>query len=1050
MKREYKYILKIITVLSSLLCCFQLTAGHYMHPLEQISFVRGMVSQRCEPYYDAYIQLIRYADSLQNSQHHARPDFNVPGYYVKPQEHRANSLALQQDAFAAYCSALAYKLTGKKAYGEKACYFLNAWAYINNKYSEPDGPLVMSYSGSALLMAAELMSDSPIWKQSDKEQFKNWVATVYRKAANEIRERKNNWADWGRFGSVLSASLLEDEEEMNRNIALIKGDFSRKIAPDGHMPGEVVREQNGLWYTYFSLAPMTAAMWVIYNATGENLFFYEKDGASIKKAIDYLLHYQQHPAEWRWHETLNTGKHDRWPDNLLEAMVRVYGDETYLKYVESSRPHIYPEHHFAWVFPTLMPIMLDGYDEGGRHAIKKGEMESLRNSVRNEMLSSGVNEEKVKRIAESLKPDGTWPGINYSDVSNTGFEHSRHLSNMLVMAKAYKKAGSPLKGKKDIKDAISRSLNYWLKNDFICQNWWWNQIGTPENIMSLLLVMDNDLSVCQIDKALEIVGRGNVHASGARPSGDRIKIAGIQAQKALYNRNEEEFARLMRIIQGEIKFSTGRGMQQDFSFHHRDDRVNNTLSYGNQYADEFAYWASLVAGTKFRFSDEAANTLIDYYLDGICKQQIYGRITDPGVLNRDITRQGEGRVFSPRTPERLMKVSNYRRDELENVANARKGQSFEKTSFAKYFWCTDHFVFQRPGYYTSVRMYSKRTANMEQPYNGEGLMNHFRGDGTNYISRIGKEYSDLTPVCDWMMIPGATTILLDKMPPENEIQKWGLNDFTGAVTDGLYGAVGFDFKSPQTGLSARKAWFFFDDEYVCLGSGIKNPSRKPAITTLNQCYLNGDVIVKCGNDVKKLENGTRTLNDVSWVLHDSIGYLFPQHAAVSISNKEEQGSWAISNRQSDSPKDIVKKDVFKLWLEQRRQNDEKSYEYIIVPSTSQEALEEQENGRSISIIANNEGLQAARNDALRIAYAIFYRSGSVEIFKGTKISIDSPGIVMVKYDGTGKITELTLSDPTHLLSRMHIQISRDGFQTQEISADLPISTFAGSSVIFKY
>ena len=129
------------------------------------------------------------------------------------------------------------------------------------------------------------------------------------------------------------------------------------------------------------------------------------------------------------------------------------------------------------------------------------------------MLSSGVNEEKVKRIAESLKPDGTWPGINYSDVSNTGFEHSRHLSNMLAMAKAYKKTGSPLKGKKDIKDAISRSLNYWLKNDFICQNWWWNQIGTPENIMSLLLVMDNDLSVCQIDKALEIVRRGNVHAS---------------------------------------------------------------------------------------------------------------------------------------------------------------------------------------------------------------------------------------------------------------------------------------------------------------------------------------------------------------------------------------------------------------------------------------------------------------------------------------------------------------------------------------------------------
>lgn len=1050
MKMGYNHTLKIITVLSSLLFCLQLVAGHYMHPLEQISFVKSMVSQKCEPYYDAYIQLISYADSLQSSQHHARADFNVPGYYVKPQEHRANSLALQQDAFASYCSALAYRLSGKKGYGEKACYFLNAWASINKKYSDPDGPLVMSYSGSGLLMAAELMSDSPIWKQSDKEQFKDWVASVYRKAANEIRGRKNNWADWGRLGSVLSASFLEDEEEMNSNIALIKGDFSNKIAPDGHMPGEVVREQRGLWYTYFSLAPMTAAMWIIYNATGQNLFFYEKDGASVKKAIDYLIYYQQHPKEWKWYGTLITGKHDRWPDILLEAMSRVYDDAKYSKYVESSRPHIYPEHHFAWVFPTLMPVMLDGYDEGGRHAIKKGDLENLRNSVRDEMLSYGVNKEKVNKIIESLKPNGTWPGINYSDVSNTGFEHSRHLSNMIEMARAFKKPGSPLKGQKSLKEAINQSLNYWLKNDFICQNWWWNQIGTPENIMSLLLIMDNDLSAYQIDKALEIVSRGNVHASGARPSGDRIKIAGIQAQEALYNRNEKEFARLIEIIQGEIKFSDGRGMQSDFSFHHRDDNVNNTLTYGNQYAEEFAYWAALVAGTKFRFSNESTNTLIDYYLDGICKQQIFGKIIDPGVLNRDITRQGRGRVFSPKTPERLMKVSNYRHSELENVAMARKGQNFEKISFAKYFWRTDHFVFQRPSYYTSVRMYSKRTANMEQPYNGEGLMNHFRGDGTNYISRTGKEYSDLTPVCDWMMIPGATTVLLDKMPPENEVQKWGLNDFTGAVTDGLYGAVGFDFKSPHTGIMAKKAWFFFDEAYVCLGSRIESPSRKSTITTLNQCFLKGNVVVKSGNEIKTLENGIRTLEDVSWVIHDSIGYLFPHHAAVSISNKEEQGSWAIANRQIDTPRDTVKKDVFKLWIDQAKQSDKKSYEYIIVPSTSQKALEELIKNSSISVISNNEEIQAVRDDARRIAYAIFYRNGSVEIFNGTKISIDSPGMVMVKYDLAGKISELVLSDPTHLLGKLHIQIQRDGTKVQEVSANLPQGSLAGSSVILKY
>ena len=102
------------------------------------------------------------------------------------EEHRANSLALQQDAFAAYCSALAYRLSGKKRYGEKACYFMNAWATINKKYSEPDGPLVMSYSGSAFLMAAELMDDTSVWDADEKQLFKDWVTSVYRKATNKF------------------------------------------------------------------------------------------------------------------------------------------------------------------------------------------------------------------------------------------------------------------------------------------------------------------------------------------------------------------------------------------------------------------------------------------------------------------------------------------------------------------------------------------------------------------------------------------------------------------------------------------------------------------------------------------------------------------------------------------------------------------------------------------------------------------------------------------------------------------------------------------------
>lgn len=88
-----------------------------------------MIERQQEPYHTAYVQLIRYADSIQHVTHHARNDFAVPGYYVKPEEHRANSLALQQDAFAAYCSALAYRLSGEEEVWRKGVLFYECLGY---------------------------------------------------------------------------------------------------------------------------------------------------------------------------------------------------------------------------------------------------------------------------------------------------------------------------------------------------------------------------------------------------------------------------------------------------------------------------------------------------------------------------------------------------------------------------------------------------------------------------------------------------------------------------------------------------------------------------------------------------------------------------------------------------------------------------------------------------------------------------------------------------------------------------------------------------------
>lgn len=684
------------------------------------------------------------------------------------------------------------------------------------------------------------------------------------------------------------------------------------------------------------------------------------------------------------------------------------------------------------------------------------DLETIRQKVIAEMMSQRVNDNRINTLMTSINKNGTWPGINYVDVSRTGFQHGEHLRNLVDLSRAYKKPGSKFKGDKMLKSVFNSALDYWLANDFICDNWWWNQIGTPDQLVKVLLIMDSDLSKEQIFKLLPIVGRANLSATGARPSGDRIKIAGILAKTLLFSRDEKQFSEVVKVIAGEIKFSTGRGMQYDYSFHHREDRVTSTLSYGTGYADAFAEWALLTSGTIYSFPEAAMNLLIDYYLNGICQTMVYGKYPDPGAENRSITRKGSLGSFGTSTPEELLKSSSYRKDELVKIVKIRKGEIKPDLFWNRFYWDSEYLSHQRPGYFTSVRMFSSRNSNMEMPYNSEGLMNHHYADGSNFISRTGEEYDDIFPVYDWQKIPGTTVLQKPALPSENEIQKEGLTDFVGAVTDGTYGAAVFDFKSPHDPLKAKKAWFFFDKEYVCLGAGINTVSDLSVATTLNQCLLTGNVIVNTDNRNVVMEKGDHQLKNVKWILHDSIAYLFPKPLNVNLLNQSATGSWYKINHQSDSPKDEISKEVFKLWIDHGKRAANADYQYIVIPSTGEKEIE---SNNKVEILSNTSDIQAVKHSGLEIYQIVFYKTGEIRLSSELKIEIDSPGLVMVKTEGQ-TIKYISVSDPSRKLSRIHLMVSGkiektgNGFKASwnqikslsEISIDLPQDVYAGKSV----
>jgi chondroitin AC lyase len=298
-----------------------------------------------------------------------------------------------------------------------------------------------------------------------------------------------------------------------------------------------------------------------------------------------------------------------------------------------------------------------------------------------------------------------------------------------------------------------------------------------------------------------------------------------------------------------------------------------------------------------------------------------------------------------------------------------------------------------------------------------------------------------------------------EMPSEREIQKLGLTDFAGAVTDGKYGAAAFDFKSPHDPLCARKAWFFFDEEYVCLGAGISCKRQLPVVTTLNQCLLRDEVTMFSGNSKTHLEKGEARFENVDWIYQDGIGYVFPQPETVHVKNGKASGSWYAINRQTDSPKEQVEMEVFLLWIDHGLRPSDQSYQYMVVPSISIEELEQNSSGKQVQILANTPYLQAVKHVGLSMYQAVFYKAGEVQITERINLKCGSPGIVMLKREGE-KITRISVSDPNREGSVIHLYISarmeqegenykavwNEKEKLTELVIELPQGHYAGQSV----
>jgi chondroitin AC lyase len=256
----------------------------------------------------------------------------------------------------------------------------------------------------------------------------------------------------------------------------------------------------------------------------------------------------------------------------------------------------------------------------------------------------------------------------------------------------------------------------------------------------------------------------------------------------------------------------------------------------------------------------------------------------------------------------------------------------------------------RPGYFAATRMNSVRTANTDGLTNGENKKSHHLADGVLYLSHDGGEYRDIYPVWDWHKIPGTTAEQNTVLDPK-KVRRMCSTRFVGGVSDGTYGLAAMDLGVGE--LNAKKAWFYFDTEIVCLGAGIDSSTSNPVATSVNQCLLRGPVRLSGDRGSAEAPRGEHALPGVRWVWHDRFGYVFPT---------------STNGPGSDSP---ITKDVFSLSIDHGIGPENGGYTYIVVPAASVEQTASVASKLPVEIVSNTAKQQAVWHPGLQILSVAF-------------------------------------------------------------------------------
>lgn len=168
---------------------------NFVHPgvvicRQQLDFVKSKIQAKQNPWFDAYQALIssRFGDIKRTS--HPRAVVEC-GFYNKPDYGCTDE---EQDALAAYATALLWYVSGEKKYADKSISIMNGWAKVIKSHTNNNAPIQAGWAAASWSKAAEIIRYSNAgWHNDDIQQFKEMLRDVYLPIVITGSHNNGNW-----------------------------------------------------------------------------------------------------------------------------------------------------------------------------------------------------------------------------------------------------------------------------------------------------------------------------------------------------------------------------------------------------------------------------------------------------------------------------------------------------------------------------------------------------------------------------------------------------------------------------------------------------------------------------------------------------------------------------------------------------------------------------------------------------------------------------------------------------------------------------------------